>query len=121
MAEHVVIFNPLTAFFLSGVATQLFVLICDHDNRKKKTNRLSVKDSDKRVLRWQSRFDEICIKRFSLYSKNYESEHFSDDANHLLSPLEVHSAMLISVSQIILLSVNTGVGKHSKMFWNGSI
>jgi hypothetical protein len=74
----------------------------------KKTNRLSVKDSDKRVLRWQSRFDKICIEMFSLYSKNYESEHFSDDANHLLSPFKVHSAMLISVSQIILLSFNTG-------------
>ena len=108
MAEHVFIFNPLTAFFLSGVATQLFVLICDHDNRKKKTNRLSVKDSDKRVLRWQSCFDKFCIEMFSLYSKNYESEHFSDDANHVMSPFEVHSAILISVSRIILFSVTHG-------------
>ena len=35
MAENIFILNPLTAQFLSGVATQLFVLVCDNDLRTK--------------------------------------------------------------------------------------
>jgi hypothetical protein len=33
MAENICIFNPLTALLLAGVATQLFVLVSDNDNR----------------------------------------------------------------------------------------
>ena len=33
MAENIFIFNPLTALLVAGVATQLFVLVSDNDNR----------------------------------------------------------------------------------------
>ena len=114
MEDLVFIFNPLTVFFLSGVATQLFVLKCDNDNRKKNNIRLSVEDSDRRVLRWQLLFDKICIKMFADYLMEYEKEYFSGDTNNLLNPFNVHSSMLLSVSQIIQKSAETeNLGKKT--------
>ena len=114
MEDSIFIFNPLTVFFLSGVATQLFVLKCDTDNRKKNNNSFSVEDSNRRVLRWQSIFNKICTEMFADYSIKYEAEYFSGHANYLMNPFEIQSAMLLKVSRIILESANTeNLGKKT--------
>jgi hypothetical protein len=49
MSENIFNFNPLTALFLAGDATQLFVVVCDNDLRTKQTRKgtLLKLDSDK--------------------------------------------------------------------------
>jgi hypothetical protein len=65
MAENIFIFNPLTALFLAGVATQLFVLVSDNDNQ----NNIQLDDSlikldsvKRRMHRWQMLFSQLCCE-----------------------------------------------------------
>ena len=95
-------FNPLTAFFLSGVATQLFILICDcNPSSKRHRGETVILDSAKRIDRWQERFTNFCIEIYDEYKEDYEQSQFTDGSSDL-NPFEVHSSMLIGATEMIL-------------------
>ena len=96
---NIFMFNPLTAFFLSGLATELFILICDSNPLdKEETVQL---DTSKRINRWQEWFTKFCIPMFDEHKEDYEQSQFTD-GSYNLNPFEVHSSMLISASEMIL-------------------
>ena len=96
---NIFMFNPLTAFFLSGLATELFILICDSNPlNKEETVQL---DTSKRINRWQEWFTKFCIPMFDEHKEDYEQSQFTD-GSYNLNPFEVHSSMLISASEMIL-------------------
>ena len=77
MMENIFILNPLTALFLSGVGTQLFVLVCDNDQRTKQQRRGPhlKKQSDKQMDRWQICFTNICRELFDIHYLRKVSEN----------------------------------------------
>lgn len=99
---NIFMFNPLTAFFLSGLATELFILICD-SNPLNKTHREETVtlDTSKRIDRWQEWFTNLCIPLFDKHKEEYEQSQFTD-GRYNMNPFEVHSSMLISASEMIL-------------------
>ena len=99
---NIFMFNPLTAFFLSGLATELFILICD-SNPLNKTHREETVtlDTSKQIDRWQEWFTNLCIPLFDKHKEEYEQSQFTD-GRYNMNPFEVHSSMLISASEMIL-------------------
>ncbi len=105
MVENIFILNPLTALFLSGVATQLFVLVCDNDQRTKQHGRgthLKIQ-SDKQMDRWQICFTKICRELFDIHCFENEKTQFQE--NSILDPFEVHLTLLTNHSEAILYFV----------------
>jgi hypothetical protein len=103
MMENIFILNPLTALFLSGVGTQLFVLlVCDNDQRTKEQRRGThlKKQSDKRMDRWQICFTNICRELFDIHY--FEDEKTQFQGNLILDPFEVHLTLLTKHSEAIL-------------------
>lgn len=97
---NIFMFNPLTAFFLSGLATELFILICDSNNKTHLEETVKL-DTSKRINRWQEWFTNFCIPMFDKHKEEYEQSQFTD-GSYNLNPFEVHSSMLISASEMIL-------------------
>ena len=106
MAENIFIFNPLTALLLAGVATQLFVLVSDNDNRNnlQLDHSLIKIDSVKRMHRWQMLFSKLCLDILQQHSLQDEATLFQGLSN--LNPFEVHISMLISHSKAIKFFLN---------------
>ena len=77
MAENIFILNPLTAQFLSGVATQLFVLVCDNDLRTKQQVRERHANIDiPRATEWNWATGPPGLKRRATRSlKNFASRN----------------------------------------------
>jgi len=114
MMENIFILNPLTALFLSGVATQLFVLVCDNDQRTKQQRREThlKKQSDNRMDRWQICFTNICRKLFDIHCFVDEKTQFQ--GNLILDPFEVHLNLLTVHSEFILYFVDrNNLGKRT--------
>jgi len=115
MAENIFIFNPLTALFLAGVATQLFVLVSDNDIRNNlQLDGLSLNkiDSVKRMHRWQMLFSKLCLDILQQHSLQDEATLFQGLSN--LNPFEVHISMLISHSKAIkFFSNRTNIGPNT--------
>ena len=112
--ENIFILNPLTALFLSGVATQLFVLVCDNDQRTKQQRREThlKKQSDDRMDRWQICFTNICTKLFDIHCFDDEKTQFQ--GNLILDPFEVHLNLLTVHSEFILYFVDrNNLGKRT--------
>lgn len=98
---NIFMFNPLTAFFLSGLATDLFIFICDSNPSNKTHREETVKlDTSKRIDRWQEWFTNFCIPLFDKHKEEYEQSQFTD-GRYNMNPFEVHSSMLISASEMI--------------------
>ena len=114
--EEIFILNPLTALFLSGVATQLFVLVCDNDQRTTHNRKGLLKiQSDKRMDRWQKCFIKICMGLFDDHSFDFEKEQFQGDLL-ILDPFEVHLTLLTMHSEAMLYFLrgrNNTIGKNT--------
>jgi hypothetical protein len=118
MVENIFILNPLTALFLSGVATQLFVLVCDNDQRTKQQRRGThlKHQSDKQMDRWQICFTNICRELFDIHYFDDEKTQFQ--GNLILDPFEVHLTLLTKHSEAILYFVQrNNLGKSTLNFF----
>ena len=90
--------QPTHGIFLSGLATELFILICDSNSLNKTHSEETVKlDTSKRINRWQEWFTNFCIPMFDKHKEEYEQSQFTD-GSYNLNPFEVDSSMLISAS-----------------------
>ena len=114
MSENIFYFNPLTALFLAGVGTQLFVLVCDNVLRTKqmKKGTLLKLDSDKRMDRWQMCFSHLCRNVFDNHSLEDENTQFDGNLNK--NPFVVHLTLLTKHSEAILYFVRrNNLGKNT--------
>lgn len=114
MAEKLFIFNPLTALLLAGVATQLFVLVTDNDNKNnlQLDDSLIKLDSVKRMHRWQMLFTKVCRDVFHDHSLPDEATPLQGGLN--LNPFEVHISILIAHSRaIIFFARRTNLGRNT--------
>ena len=92
--------NPLTLFFVSGVATQLFISLCCNDPLTGYTESPIVKhNTDRRMNRWQTLFYNVCRDFFKSYSYQGEVTFFQSES---LDPYITHSQLLVSYSTTIL-------------------
>ena len=93
--------NPLTAIFLSGVATQLiFILFINNvqkDHKKKDFLHIS---TYKRMQCWYQVFNEFCIDYYKKYSETYEKEEF--ESLRELNPFLTQTNLMIKYSTILL-------------------
>ncbi len=67
-------FNPLAAIFLSGYATQLYILICYN---KQLSNTVGIptqlfNSSEKHIKRWNKLFLDFCMKQYESHILNHE-------------------------------------------------
>ena len=99
--SNLFILNPLTAIFLSGVATQItFILFFNNNHTVIKKSTLIYSNSDRRIKQWQQMFNDYCCKYYEQYSETYEKEEFHSTTE--LNPFVVHSNLLIRYSTIML-------------------
>ena len=117
---HLFIFNPLTAFFLSGVVTQItLIFFFKNDHTMNNRNTILYSNSNRRIKRWLQMFNTYCSKYYIEYSEAYEKEEF--DSLNQLNPFTVHSNLLIRYSIFILdflqLEIITNVIKEKFKEW----
>jgi hypothetical protein len=71
--SNLFILNPLTAIFLSGVATQItFILFFNNVHTVIKKSTLIYSNSDRRIKLWQQMFNDYCCKYYEKYSELFE-------------------------------------------------
>ena len=98
-------FNPLTAIFLSGYATHLYILMCFNQqnltNIQVPTELLSC--SKKRIKRWNLLFINFCMSQYQSYLLAHEKEVLQATSKSkgvdLTNPFYVHAQLLIKASQ----------------------
>ena len=109
--NNLFILNPLTAIFLSGVATRLIVILFfNNSNSVLDKSSHIYSNSIKRIERWQQIFNDYCSEYYEEYSEVYEKEEF--DSSIELNPFIIHTNLLIRYSMIIIDS--TRLKKNSK-------
>jgi hypothetical protein len=117
--------NPLSLFFLSGFATQLFISLCCNDPKTGYINRRDVKKStDERMNKWQICFYDVCRTFFNDHSSEDEKNVF--ERSPTLNPYTVHSTLLVIYSKAIsdFMSNNSNLGPNTANhidFWYGFI
>lgn len=106
--------NPLTAIFLSGVATQItFIAYFNNSHLAGKSNVL-LANSHRRIKIWQQLFQAYCNEYYTEYSETYEKEQFHSKINY--HPFLAHTNLLIKYSMIILeLCQVQKIGYSTKM------
>lgn len=93
------ILNPLTAIFLSGVATQItFIVYLNSSHLTCKSN-VILSNSHRRIIIWQQRFQAYCNDYYLEYSEAYEKDQFDSKFVH---PFLAHTNLLIKYSMIVL-------------------
>jgi hypothetical protein len=106
--------DPLTCFFLSGFATQLFLMIC-YTNKTVidiQANKLMY-NSEIRIQRWSNLFFIDCLRYFQVHSFRFES-NLATITNPQLDPLSMHCHLLITVSKKLgQLKENGQLGPHT--------
>ena len=114
--------NPLTCLFLSGYATQLFLLIC-YTNKTviDIESKMIMFNGEKRIQRWLNLFFSDCLTCFSIHSFKFEAE-LASNSRVPLDPLTMHSNLLITASnKLVKLKEHGEIGvqtmhKFSKWF-----
>lgn len=100
-------FNPLSAIFLSGFATQLYVLIC-YNKQRSNNNKIPTelfRSSEKRIKRWNKLFIEFCMNHYEEHLLDHERDVLKTTTTHngvLTNPFYVHASMLIQASRKVI-------------------
>jgi hypothetical protein len=92
--------NPLTAIFLSGVATQITFIVYFNNSHLTGKSNVILSNSHRRIKIWQQLFQDYCNEYYTKYSEAYEKEEFHSKNN--FHPFLAHTNLLIKYSMIIL-------------------
>ena len=101
-------FNPMTAIYLTGYATHLYVLTC---YKQQKLNNIDISPdlldfNSKRIKRWNTIFLTFCMSHYENYLLDYEKEvlqkNVHEESGDVIDPFIVHSKLIISASQTMV-------------------
>lgn len=94
-STSIFLLNPLTVYFLSGFALQLFIFSCDHDHvASDKRSAKTTYESHIRMTRWLGVFKKHCAELFDLHSELYEKKAVEkSNSSH-----QLHSKLLIGAT-----------------------
>lgn len=108
-STSIFLLNPLTVYFLSGFALQLFVFSCDHDHvASDKRSAKTTYESHIRMTRWLGVFKKHCAELFDLHSELYEKKAVEkSNSSH-----QLHSKLLIGATKKMLNAVANGHVKN---------
>lgn len=111
---NLLLLNPLTAIFLSGVATQITFIVYFNNSHLTGKSTVICSNSHRRIIIWQQLFHTYCKEYFTEYSEAHEKKQFDSKIN--LHPFIVHANLLIKYSMIILnLCQVQKIGNVTKM------
>ena len=112
-SNSIFLLNPLTVYFLSGFALELFVFSCDQDHKDsdKRSNNTTY-ESNIRMNRWVGVFKKYCVNLFKSYSEEYERNLLQNTD----SPHQLHSKLLIGATQKMLQAIKEGHVKDKATF-----
>lgn len=101
--HSIFLLNPLTVYFLSGYAFQLFVLSCDHDSQSLdlQNRRKEYESFNTRMSRWIGVFEKHCLHLFHSHTDIFEIN--STNTHH--SPHELHSQLIMWATETMLTAV----------------
>lgn len=103
--HSIFLLNPLTLYFLSGFALQLFVFSCEHDHHNSsKRNKILSDQSNIRMNRWWCLFKKHCAQLFETQHAEYEKEAIERSR----SPQQLYSQLLIGSTEEMIKAVNVG-------------
>jgi hypothetical protein len=101
-------FNPMTAIYLTGYATHLYLLICYN---QQKLNNIAISPelldfSSKRIKRWNTIFLTFCMSHYEIHLLDHEKEVLEKsqpkESGDVIDPFLVHSNLIISASQTMV-------------------
>lgn len=112
-------FNPLTAIFLSGYATHLYILMCFNqqnlNNIQVPTELLSC--SKMRIKRWNLLFLNYCMSQYKSFLLAHEKEVLQATSKStgvdLTNPFYVHAQLLIKASQKMIAASSKSAPHNS--------